>query len=81
MTEKIQDLHIDCRIHGCKKLESPSDPGGSIPSNEHGALITMFINFIQTKGLWPCVMESGEQPKPIPPSELLKLKDEFVGRN
>ena len=41
-------------------------------------ILTMFLNFIQTKGAWPCVLEFGEAPKVIPVDEVLKLKDEFI---
>jgi hypothetical protein len=44
---------------------------------EAGLYASMFITFIQTKGLWPCLMEPGEQPKPILADELTKVKDEF----
>ncbi|MCG7985019.1 MAG: hypothetical protein JAY90_19995 [Candidatus Thiodiazotropha lotti] len=47
---------------------------------EQSTIITMFIHHLQTKGLWPCFMQVGEEPQPIDHNELFKLRDEFVGR-
>ena len=42
--------------------------------------ITMFINFIQTKGAWPCILELAEPPKMLSAEEVFKMKDEFVAK-
>ena len=41
-------------------------------------LITLFINFIQTKGVWFYIKSIGEDPQAVPVEELMKLKREFI---
>lgn len=72
-----RDMEID-RLKG----ELSRGSAGSIPNQEHAALITtLFVAFLQTKGIWPCVLEIGEPPKKVPQHEVFNLRDEFVSRN
>ncbi len=59
-------------VDGCGSSISPAC---SISTQTEATIITMFLAFIQTKGMWPCLLEIGESPKIVPADEVLKLKD------
>ena len=42
-----------------------------------GLHASMLITFMQTKGLWPCLLEAGEDPVPILTKDLMDIKNEF----
>ena len=47
-------------------------------TQEQSTVITMFLTFMQNKGIWPCELE-GEMPEAISTEDLFKLRDEFIG--
>lgn len=42
--------------------------------------ITMFITFMQNKGVWPCTLEPCEFPRGLSAKKVLEMKDEFVAK-
>lgn len=42
--------------------------------------ITMFITFMQNKGVWPCTVKACEFPRGLSAKKVLEMKDEFVAK-
>ena len=65
-----------------KALEKPRADAEKQPTRispqETKAIVTMFINFMQTKGAWVYVKNIGEDPQEMSLEEVMKLKDEFA---
>lgn len=44
----------------------------------HGMIITQFTLYLQQKSIWPCYQFIGDDPQPLTPDELMKLKRDYV---
>jgi hypothetical protein len=82
LQDVVKELNRKAYLENLKEKEAPMSGPFSVGLDAQLAktTITMFINFIQCKGAWPCILEMGEQPKVIPAEEVMKMKDEFVAK-
>ena len=58
--------------------ESPSLTG--LDAQVAKTTITMFITFMQNKGVWPCTVKACEFPRELSAKKVLEIKDEFVAK-
>lgn len=83
ITASVNRAVKTCDLYRPKATEesNSSSMACSIQQQEQATVITMFLTKMQTIGAWPCILEVGEDPQPMPPEEVFRLLDEFVGRN
>ncbi len=65
---------VEEAIAAAKKALFPGRPLEQFSSTT----ITLFLNFIQIKGVWPCEMKIGEPPRRLTIDEAFKLRDDFL---